>query len=209
MKTDLPRIPPHPIIVETINRLREIIAKLPPQAINPQLSGRLGKIIEERIADVPLEQRPCATRVIMLEILLTTPFADVAGGGVNARDDVPLEGLLRRYAALELARLWLSEMDEEGFFPKADLKAIFRQREVKHIEDSLFLAKESRKRWNWLIKVKERVGRRAKAERKLGAREAVVHLFNTLRKHGWWTGHGYHSVGALKNYFQTWRNPRS
>ena len=53
---------------------------------------------------------------------------------------VPLTGLLRRYVAFELERLWL---------PKRELAKTYRQRQLKHLENLLFLAKWSRKNKVW------------------------------------------------------------
>ena len=115
------RIPPlAPITLELRKRLGEIIAERPPQEIASKASGRLGEIIEERIAGLPPEQRIEVAQLTILEILLTTPSALAT----PPRPEVPLTGLLRRHVALELARLWT----------RSGWAKIERQRELMHIE---------------------------------------------------------------------------
>ena len=91
---------------------------VPPQPLTWELSGRLGEIVAERIAGLPLEQRTEVAQRTIIEVLLH-------------QREVPLVGLLRRYVAQELERLWLPE----------ELKQIHRERERQILESTLFLAK--------------------------------------------------------------------
>jgi hypothetical protein len=176
MKSDPPLVvPPQPTTSELSDRLGEIIAERPPQPLTWELSGRLGEIIAERIAGLPPEQRIAVAQQTIIEILIT-------------RTEVPLTGLLRRHVALELARLWI---------PERELKEIYGQREVKRIEGALFLAKYGRKNKVW-----------AKAglpQPQSSALQAVADSLRFEKKHGRWTGRGFHSVAALAQYLKRWR----
>jgi hypothetical protein len=120
--------------MKDIGSLGEIIAERPPQPLTSELSGRLGDIIKERTAGLPPEQRIDVAQRTIIEILLTTPCS------TPPRPEVPLTGLLRRHVGLELARLWID--------PK-ELKEIYRQRQLTHIETLYFLAQQSRKTRAW------------------------------------------------------------
>ena len=90
-------------------------------------SGRFGEIIAERIAGVAPEQRTDIARRTIIEILITRP-------------EVPLIGLLRRYVAMELEKVWL---------PKRERQKVYRQRELELIESVYSLAKFGRKNKTW------------------------------------------------------------
>jgi len=117
--------------------------------LTSELSGRLGEIIAERIADVAPKQRPDIARRTIIEILMT-------------RQDVPLTGLVRRHVAGELERLWI---------PKRELAKINRQRRLIFIESTILLAKSMRKNKGWT-----KVG---KPKPKLTALEATAEYFET------------------------------
>jgi hypothetical protein len=195
MKSNLPRVPPQPI-TDLLERLAEIIAERPPQPLTAELSGRLGEIIAERTASVAPEQRIHVAQLTIIESLLTTPYADVVNRGAGARDEVPLTGLLRRHVALELARLWIPDLARLGI-PEKAFKEILRQRELKHIEDALKLAKWSRETRAWEKADKPRP--------QSGALAAVRDSLRFEQKHGRWTGRGFHSVAALAQYLKRWR----
>jgi hypothetical protein len=122
MKDDPSRVPTPPITLQLRDRVAEIIAERPSQQLTWELSGELGKIIAERIADLPLEQRTEVAQLTILETLII-------------RTDVELIGLVRRHVALELARLWT----------KKEWAEIERQREQYYLESMFRLAKLGRK----------------------------------------------------------------
>jgi hypothetical protein len=186
MKDD-PRDVPPPLVEELLERLAEIIAERPPQPLTSELSGRLGEIVAERVAGLPPKQRVNVAQLTIIEILLTTPHADVIGGGAAARAEVPLTGLLRRHVALELARLWI---------PKKDLNKIYKRRDAKLMDSVLELANWSRETKAW-----EKTG---DPPPESSAAQAVVELLKFERKRGRWIGRGVHSVAALLQYLKRW-----
>jgi hypothetical protein len=92
---------------------------------------------------------------------------------------LPLIGLLRRFAALELAK---------AFIPKKDLNKIYKRRDAKLMDSVLTLANR-------------KTGEPPPQSR---AHQAVVNLLRFERKHGRWSGRGIHSVAGLVQYLKRW-----
>jgi hypothetical protein len=90
-------------------------------------NGRLGEIIEERTAGLPLEQYIVVFQRTIIEVLLTRP-------------EVPLIGPLRLLVACALEQHWI---------PERELKKIYRQRRLEYLESWLNAAKWSRKTKAW------------------------------------------------------------
>ena len=150
---------------------------IPPPLQPWELSGRLGEIIAERIAGVAPELHLYIARLTVIDVLL------------NQRE-VPLVGLLRRYVANELARLWL---------PKRDLNEIHRQREQQYLESTLLLAKLGRK---------DKAGAKAGTPKPQSSALAVVKKAVEVKTRFGGRVFRFQSTDALKQFLKRGRRAR-
>jgi hypothetical protein len=99
-----------------------------PSSAQDRVTADAGKSLDEIIGECARrgllpEQEIDVVRRTILDVLMTQP-------------DVPLTGMVRRYVALELERLWL---------PKKELAKIERQRLLRSAERALEVAKRAKK----------------------------------------------------------------